>query len=420
MELIEMIRLLNYTVAVIFFACYFYQFLYIPIPLFKRDKPHQQEKQHRYAVLIAARNEEKVIGHLIDSIRSQDYPSDLVTVFVLADNCTDTTAQVARHHGAVVYERFNKQLVGKGYALETLLAHMKEDYEPFDAYLVFDADNLLAPDYITQMNRTFSDGYEIITSYRNSKNYGDNWISAGYGLWFLREAAFLNHPRKLLNTSCAVSGTGFLFSHKILEACGGWPFHLLTEDIEFTIHNITNGRKIGYCGDAVYYDEQPTQFRQSWHQRMRWAKGYLQVFGKYGTRLIRGIFRKNGFACFDMCMTIMPAIVLTTISLIANLAGMVLSFWSGHDFLPTILSAFQAILNTYLLLLVVGAITTLTQWQHIHTSNAKKIWYTFTFPVFMLTYIPISFVALFKKVEWKHIDHTVSVSLKDMKDTRVS
>ena len=134
---------------------------------------------HRYAVLISARNEQNVIGHLLDSINAQDYPKNLVTVFVVADNCTDDTARVAREHGAVVYERFNRVKVGKGYALNELLGHIEQDYgRVFDAFMVFDADNLLEPNYITEMNRTFSDGYEIITSYRNSKNYADNWVSS--------------------------------------------------------------------------------------------------------------------------------------------------------------------------------------------------------------------------------------------------
>ena len=133
----------------------------------------------------------------------------------------------------------------------------------YDAYLVFDADNLVAPDYIQEINKTFSTGYDIVTSYRNTKNYGDNWISAGYGLWFLREAQYLNRPRASIGASCGVSGTGFLFSARILQKCGGWHFFSLTEDIEFTAHNIVNGEKIGYCPSAVFYDEQPTGFRQS-------------------------------------------------------------------------------------------------------------------------------------------------------------
>ena len=185
---------------------------------------------------------------------------------------------VARVAGAHVYERFNQVRVGKGYALQELLEHLEQDYpRGFDGYFVFDADNILAPNYVEAMNRTFSDGHEIVTSFRNSKNYGDNWISAGYALWFLRESRYLNHARFLLGTSCAVSGTGFLFSRQVLEETGPWPFHLLTEDIQFSVDQVTRGRKIAFCPDAVLYDEQPTTFRQSWNQRLRWSKGYLQA-----------------------------------------------------------------------------------------------------------------------------------------------
>ena len=142
-------------------------------------------------------NEEFVIGNLLDSIKKQDYPSDLLTVFVVADNCTDNTASISRGYGAFVYERSDRDLIGKGYALDWLLSRLKEDghWETIDGFLVFDADNVLAPNYISEMNKTFSDGYEALTSYRNSKNYGDNWISAGYALWYLRESKYLHNSR---------------------------------------------------------------------------------------------------------------------------------------------------------------------------------------------------------------------------------
>lgn len=319
----ETIKLINFIIATVFFVCYSYQFAYILVPYLKKEKPHKPAELHRYAVLISARNEELVIGNLLDSISAQDYPSSLVRVFVVADNCTDKTAKVARAHGAIVYERFNDKLVGKGYALEYLLDRIGEEYgDVFDAYMVFDADNLLSEDYISRMNETFSDGYRIITSYRNSKNYGDNWISAGYALWFLREAKYLNNARYLLGTSCAVSGTGFMFSREILKSCGGWPFHLLVEDIEFTIHNIVSGEKVGYCPRAVLYDEQPTKFSQSWKQRMRWARGYIQILRKYGGRLLHGIFAKRSFSCFDMTMNIAPAVILSFL-------GIIYKCWSG-------------------------------------------------------------------------------------------
>ena len=274
----EKLIMINFTVAAIFFVCYCYQFLYVATALVQKDKPHKEEKAHHFAVLIAARNEAEVIGHLIESIQAQTYQKGNVTVFVVADNCTDNTAQIARNLGAVVYERFNQDKIGKGYAMEYLLDQMERNNERFDGYFVFDADNVLDQNYILEMNKTFSDGYDIITSYRNSKNFGDNWISAGYAIWFLWESEYLNRGRMLLGTSCAVSGTGFFFSRRIIEKYDGWKFFLLTEDIQFTVDNVLSGEKIGYCRNAVLYDEQPIKFKQSFRQRLRWAKGFFQVF----------------------------------------------------------------------------------------------------------------------------------------------
>ena len=110
-----------------------------------KAKPHAPAKRTRFAVLISARNEQAVIGNLIDSIKRQTYDGALITAFVCADNCTDETARIAREHGAVVFERVNGEQVGKGYALNWLLQRMDAEYpdRPFDAYLVFDADNVL-------------------------------------------------------------------------------------------------------------------------------------------------------------------------------------------------------------------------------------------------------------------------------------
>lgn len=410
----EILETLNFIIAAVFFICYAYQFFYIPAALIKKDEPNKEEKKHRFAVLVCARNEEAVIAGLINSIHRQTYDRNLIRIFVMADNCTDKTASAARNAGATVYKRNNPNLVGKGYALEALLKNIERDYPRnyFDGFFVFDADNVLDKNYIAEMNRTFSDGNDIITSYRDSKNYGDNWISAGYALWFLRESRYLNHARMLLGTSCAVSGTGFFFSRRILEKNGGWNFHLLTEDIEFTVHNIVNGEKVAFCPKAVLYDEQPTSFRQSWRQRLRWAKGYLQVYGKYGKDLAKGIARGD-FSCFDMAMAIMPAAVLTAASVVINSCVAAVTLAGGGNVTPILISLGESVLNVYLTLLLLGGITTVTEWKMIHTSAVKKVFYIFTFPLFMLTYIPISFAAIFAKVEWKPISHSVNVSLAE-------
>jgi cellulose synthase/poly-beta-1,6-N-acetylglucosamine synthase-like glycosyltransferase len=374
-------------------------------------------------VIIPARNEELVIEQLIKSIKNQKYPKELIDIFVVADNCTDNTAQVAKNAGAIVRERFNKIQIGKGYALDFILKIIGSEYSSrnHDGYIVFDADNLLDENYIAELNKTFNQGYKIITSYRNSKNYDQNWISAGYALWFLHEAEYLNLPRMALNTSCAISGTGFLVQADLIKDNGGWIHHLLTEDIEFSVSEIIKGEKIGYCRNAVFYDEQPVTFSQSWNQRLRWAKGFYQVFSKYRKSLIRNIFRGKGnrFSCFDMTMMVMPAVLVSSVSIIVNglfYLAIFLGIFGGKEIMPQAsLGILLSFVWYYGILFLLGFITTLTEWEKIHCSRWKKIAYTITFPFFMFTYIPISVVALFKHVEWKPIAHTVVKSLDDVR-----
>ncbi len=418
---------INFIMFLLFSLAYSYQIVYMFVA-FKAKKDNNSEimknvHPYKYAVIIAARNEELVIGQLIKSIKTQKYPEELIDIFVVADNCTDNTARIAEEAGAIVRERFNKTQIGKGYALDYMLNIIKMEFssEKYEGFFVFDADNLLDENYIMEMNKTFNQGYRVITSYRNSKNYGQNWISAGYSLWFLREAEYLNLPRMILNSSCAISGTGFLVHADVFKENGGWIHHLLTEDIEFTISQIIKGEQIGYCRSAIFYDEQPVTFLQSWNQRLRWAKGFYQVFVKYGSELIRGIFRgkRNRFACYDMTITILPAVLVSCISILVSgllyIAGLFELINGKVDNDVIIMSILKYFVYNYSVLFIFGLITTLTEWKKIYCSSWRKIVYTITFPLFMITYIPISVVALFKEVEWKPIAHTVAKSLDELR-----
>ena len=218
-----------------------------------------------------------------------------------------------------------------------------------------------------------------------------------------------------------MSGTGFFIAADILKAAGGWKWHLLTEDIEFSAASIIDGVRISYCPTAVLYDEQPITFRQSWRQRMRWAKGFYQVLGKYGLKLVKGTFLKLSFGCFDLLMTIFPAIFITLLSVICNVSRFIHSIFvarDGHEVLMSVISLLGYIAMVYGFLLVVGLITTLTEWDNIHTTTGKKILYVFTFPLFMLTYIPIAIAAIFRRVEWAPIEHTVTTTIDNVKDVK--
>lgn len=411
---------LNFALAAIFAACCFYQAVFAIVRLLKKRRHFQAQKLCRYAVLIAARNEQSVIGQLIDSVHAQDYPADLVDVYVVADNCTDSTAQIAAAHGATVYRRKNREQVGKGYALQFLLEKIREDNRetPYDGYFVFDADNLLDSSYITEMNKVFSSGHRVVTGYRNTKNFEDNWITAGYGLWFLRESEYLNRPRDYLNVGCAVSGTGFLFAESILQKKGGWNWFLLTEDLEFTADMVIDGEKIAYCGDAVLYDEQPRSFKQSIAQRSRWIKGYFQVIAAYGGDLLHTLTATGRFACYDMLMNTIPAAVLTILSFLLNTVMFFVGMVSArHEMGLFAFSVISALVNSYGVLFLMGAMPMITERKRIRCSRGKRVLYTFTFPIFVFTFGIAMLLAVFGNVEWKPIRHSVALSINDISDS---
>ncbi len=405
----QILSIINIIFGAVFILCYSYQLIFILISFIKKPTKYPvTEKMHRYAFIISARNEESVIAQLCDSIKCQNYPGELIEIYVAADNCTDRTAEVAREHGAIAYERFNEELRGKGYALSELFGYINDTvgFDFYDGYIIVDADNILDRNYVAEMNKCFASGARLITSYRNSKNYGDNWISSGYSLWFLRESRQLNGVRTAVGTSCEIHGTGFLISKDIVMEQGGWIHHMLIEDVQFTAENVLKGEKVAYCHDAVFYDEQPTKFSTAWWQRLRWCRGYLQILRHYGFKLAGAFLRGKGFSNFDLLMSMSPAFFISLFSVVVNVLAIILTLiFEPYAFLPTLIPSLCMVAGSYLLFGVVGAIAVATEWERIHTSGVKKVWSAFTFPVFMATYIPIAAASLFSKVEWKPIKH---------------
>lgn len=406
----QVLNIINICLSAVFLLCYFYQFIYLVIAYVGGIKKYPDAPPSKLAVIIAARNEEGVIANLIGSLMEQDYPREFFDVFVVADNCTDSTAAVAREAGAIVYERQNQLERGKGYAVDFLLKSIQRDRgeDAYDAFIVFDADNVAEKNYLTEMNKAFAAGYEVVSSYRNASNYGRGWRAAGQGMYFLRDARVLNLARVRIGGNTFIAGTGFLFSNEICKRYGGWPFHTLTEDGEFTLHNAVNDAKSGYCNSAMFYDEQAVDRKTSWNQKLRWCKGGLQIFRKYFTSLVKGLFSgKIGkfLACFDMMMCLAPAYIISLTAVAINIVACTVLLILGTHPLTVLLAVLPMIGGAYMSLFVFGLVVTISDWKKIRASSAKKILYIFTFPLFIFSFIPAAFVALFKKVEWKQIKH---------------
>ena len=417
----ERLTVINTVLFVLFMVFTGYQGAFAVIRLMGKQKKYKEKGLLRYAVVIAARNESAVITKLIESIRGQSYPRDLVDIYVVADNCTDNTAGLATKAGATVFERFNTRRIGKGYALNFLFVKIKElcGLEYYDGYFVFDADNLLDPEYITQMNKVFSNGFKAVTSYRNTKNYADSWITAGYGLWFLREAEYMNRPRAYLGISCMLSGTGFVFSSELLLEKGGWEYFLLAEDWEFTADIITKGDTVGYCHDAIYYDEQPLKLGASITQRSRWIKGSMQVLSAYGGRAWKKLIKDGNISCYDLMMGVLPTIVLSLAAVLLNgvtAAVILAAAWSELPALLLLLT--KALLLTYVSFYISGLMPLITEWRNIHAPGYKKILYSFTYPFFTLTFLFALFPAIFTNVRWTPIHHDKALSISDFGKNR--
>ena len=387
--------------------CCAYQLGYTLLSLVKTPRWKPGAGTNRYAVLICARNEAAVLPKLLESLRAQDYPG-VLDLYVAADNCTDDTARLARKGGATVFERHDLVHVGKGYALNFLLHRIWAEGKHYDGYLLFDADNLARPDFVRRLDGVFGPECPVVAGYRNTKNYR-GWVAAGQGLCFIREVRFLNCPRTLLGFSGNVTGTGFLVSEKILRTAGGWPWHCLCEDLEFSTVQMIAGRRIAYCPQAEYFDEQPATLSQSVRQRLRWCKGFLQVMASRGAGLGRAALR-GSWSCADLLISRIAPVLFNLLALGFAAAGAALA---GGPVL--VLAALGRILACgYLSMLVMAALTTCTEWKRIQAPAVWKLAGIFTFPLYMATYLPIALAACVRRVEWTPVAHTRAVSLNQL------
>ena len=410
-----------------------YKGLYTVIGLFATRKFPPAKNFHKYAVLVPARNESAVIGNLVDSIRKQDYPSELVDIFVVADNCTDDTAEVARKYGAVCYERFDNDHRTKGYALQFLVECINRDYgiESYEGYFVFDADNLLKGDFISRMNDSFDAGEKIIVSYRNTKNFDDNWISASYGLHWLRTVRTEHRAKSVCRLASRIQGTGFLMANEIIK--DGWSYTSLTEDRALSADAVVQGYRISFNNAAEFYDEQPVDIKTAMRQRIRWAKGHLQALIESGGKLFVNIFvlpkscRKRPFferllirfMSYDMLTTVFPLSLYTVLKRITvYLLRISLLIIAGRHF-----GAYFALTTgtlywtarTYVTQMIIAAYVFISEHKRIKPIKwYKKVWFCITFPIFDLIGKLSLVIALFTKVEWKPIPHKAALSIDDI------
>ena len=375
-----------------------------------KEKPLKEDKQHRFMTIIPAHNEEKVVANLVESLKKLDYPKDLYDIYVIADNCTDKTAEVAKKAGAIVYERFDEAHKTKGHALQWFLAQKIEEDAPYDAFCIFDADNIVDENFLKVMNKKLCQGEEVVQGYKDIKNPSDSWVSAGYAIFYWTMHRFYHLARYNIGLSPLMNGTGFMVKFDVIKP-QGWNTKTLTEDIEFSLKRIIEGKKLGWARDAIVYDEQPVGFKQSWTQRSRWTVGHMQCLKEYTKPLAEAVVKNKTVMNFDGLLYMLgttPMLILTLVLVIVNIVLFATGAMTGLDFTIQML---KYIIPTLLVLPFMGLVVLYLEKKPIKPMIKGLL----TYPIFMGSWLLINIKCLFKRdTEWKKIDHVDDKKIEDL------
>ncbi|MCX6054721.1 MAG: glycosyltransferase family 2 protein [Chloroflexi bacterium] len=286
-----------------------------------------------FAILIPAHNEERLLPELLANLKKQNYPDERMAIFVVADNCSDQTATLARQMGAAVFERADPTRSGKGYALNWLLAQIKlGSNRLFDAYVIFDADTVVSPDFLRVMDARLGHAEKVIQGYYAVRNPDR---SSGVALRYAA-LAVLHFLRPLgrgkFGGSAGLKGNGMCFQSSLYERFS-WSGSV-TEDIEYHMTLILSGERVAFAPDAVLEAEMPGTLKSSTTQNVRWESGRLEMAKKYIPLLLRKMEKGRLFLYFDAIMehlippTALIAILLGFSLVLGGLSGMFGQGWT--------------------------------------------------------------------------------------------
>lgn len=366
--------------------------------LIPRRKVAKADRFLKFAVLVCARNEESVIRLPVKSVYMTSYPKDKLDVIVLADNCTDRTAEIARAAGASVWEKTSPS-AGKGDVLKWGMDKVIAS-GGYDAVAIFDADNIVSAQWFDVMNDALSDGESVVTGRRMTSNSQTNVISGWYTVYWDLMNELSNRVRTKLSLSGKLTGTGFAF---LLSALGeeGWNTRTMVEDVEFSVQSNLMGRRIAYAPAAEYADEQPITLRHMWRQLCRWATGCWQVARYYFLPWIKAMAHEPSLRLFDSFFAILTGMSVAFVLLFA-LLGFVWKVCAGQALLQAggffiVMIAFVALVG-----LVTGCLAVALSLK----KRRPRWWAVLTFPMFsFILSSTVLYTLVFPTKRWKPIPH---------------
>lgn len=376
------------------------------------NKPKKRKCTHNFCVLIPARYESKVIEGLLRSIKNQTYKINMKDVYVVVESLEDKTVNICKKYNTSVFVRKDLELKRKGYALDEAVKYILSCNKNYDAYFIFDADNVLDENYFKNMIPIFDKGYDLSAGYRNCKNGNDSVISAASALTFSLVNTVFNEKKNRETRNITFSGTGFYIRGYLIKKWGGYPFHTLTEDYELSSYATLNNLTTYYNVNSVFYDEQPLRFKDTINQRIRWIRGYFDVRKLYTKRMFQSLDSadKNYGSKLDEAFGIIPYILIV-IGLVIWLLS--LMFFVIYNFLlnnklwkSNALELIIYLFAIYFILMIMTFVMLILEGKKINLNKKTKLKALFYNPIFMITYVPCAIRALTaKEVSWTRVEH---------------
>lgn len=392
-----MIRIISEIIITISILTLLYKYL---IMKKNTNYPQKEKKGHNYAILIPARNESLVIEKLLISIENQTKKIKPEDVYVIVETKKDKTVSIVEKHKMTIVYRKNLNKKRKGFALDDAIKEILKSNKKYDAYFIFDADNILDKNYIKEMTKSFDEGYDIGIGYRNTKN-SKNLVSAASALTFSMINTIGNKRKSKYTNNLIISGTGYYIKGTIIESWKGFPFNSLTEDYELSLYSILNNLTTTYNDSAIYYDEQPEIFDVTITQRSRWIKGYFDARRNYIHKIRKSISKKdkNYASKITALIGVNPLITL----IIGILLLLIDSITSFKNFIISLLIIFILIYIT----LMIFTYIIIKKEENKLDIKVSKILLIFYNPFYLLSYIYCLYIAITKKdLGWQEIKHT--------------
>ncbi|MGG0821794.1 glycosyltransferase family 2 protein [Paenibacillus turicensis] len=389
-----------------------YQFGLSLFGMYKKKNKKQYEPNKSFAVLVAAHNEQEVVGALMENLKHLNYPKELYDVFVICDNCTDRTVEIVRSHGMNACVRTNPNLRGKGYAIEWMLKELWKMPRQYDAVVMFDADNLAHPDFLREMNNDLCEGARVIQGYIDTKNPEDSWVTAAYGIsyWYCNRLWQLSrHNLKMANF---LGGTGMCFETELLKEIG-WGATSLVEDLEFTMRCVEKGINPVFNYDAKLFDEKPLTFKASARQRLRWMQGHFTVARRYFFKLLWQSIKERSFIKLDMALYGVNVYIVLITFLLSAFIWVDQSILEGPHF-STLYGYFPLWIS---FIAIAANVFTFLAAMILEKVTYKKVYaYLVLFPIYLISWWPITFYAFFTQnnKQWSHTKHTRVVRLEEV------